>query len=69
MITFNKEEVAKSTTFKDECDLLKQLSYIIDRSEGWSDLAKEKVTYALECAIGCMLYVGYLIETQEDDGK
>jgi len=71
MITFNinKEEVAKSTIFKEECSLLKQLSGIINRSEGWSDLAKEKVTNALRCGIGSMLYVGYLAETQEDDGK
>lgn len=69
MIMFNKEEVSKSTTFKDECELLKQLSDMINRDESWSDLAKEKVTNALNCAIGSMLYVGYLIETQEDDGK
>lgn len=69
MIMFNKEEVAKSTTFKEECDILKQLSDMIKRDESWSDLAKEKVTNALNRAIGSMLYVGYLIETQEDDGK
>ena len=64
MIMFNKEELAKSTTFKDECNILRLLSDIIKRDESWSDLAKEKVTNALKCAIGTMLYVGYLNETQ-----
>ncbi len=69
LVTVKKEEEAKSTMFKEECHILRELSDIINRSESWSDLAKEKVTNALKCAIDSMLYVGYLAETQEDDGK
>ena len=65
-INFTDDEALKSTTFKEECGVLRSLIGIIKEDISWTDEAKKVVIHALNCGIGSMLIYGALIERGDD---